>query len=161
MRNYYSDCVLAMPLYNIFVCFLFDLILYIPSTIFQLNRDGSSWVEPELSWDKCLTQGPQRSDADEAWTHGPSVSSQALYHCAPPLHNIKFCFMQNFNILASLCSWAGWFEFYLVGTQKTGFLALRPILQRQKGPSLAAYTNMYTDGTFTWVKVQNFKIPEL
>ena len=24
---------------------LFDLILYVPSTIFQLNRDGFSWVE--------------------------------------------------------------------------------------------------------------------
>ena len=31
-----------------FVCLL-DLILYIPSPIFQLNRDGSSWVEPVLS----------------------------------------------------------------------------------------------------------------
>ena len=30
-------------------CFLFDLILYAPSTIFQLNRDGSSWVELVLS----------------------------------------------------------------------------------------------------------------
>ena len=30
------------------VC-LFDLILYVPSTIFQLNRDGLSWVEPVLS----------------------------------------------------------------------------------------------------------------
>ena len=28
---------------------LFNLILYVPSTIFQLNRDGSSWVEPVLS----------------------------------------------------------------------------------------------------------------
>ena len=28
---------------------LFDLILYIPSRIFQLCRDGSSWVEPVLS----------------------------------------------------------------------------------------------------------------
>ena len=27
---------------------LFDLILYDPPTIFQLNRDGSSWVEPVL-----------------------------------------------------------------------------------------------------------------
>ena len=27
---------------------LFDLILYVPSTIFQLCRDGSSWVEPVL-----------------------------------------------------------------------------------------------------------------
>ena len=33
------------------VC-LFDLILYVPSTIFQLNRDGSSLVEPVLSYDK-------------------------------------------------------------------------------------------------------------
>ena len=32
-----------------FVFFLFDLILYIPLTIFPLNRDGSSWVEPVLS----------------------------------------------------------------------------------------------------------------
>ena len=33
---------------------LFDLILYVPSTIFQLNRGGSSWVEPVLSYDKCV-----------------------------------------------------------------------------------------------------------
>ena len=31
----------------------------------------------------CLAQGPQRSDAGEARTRGPSVSSQALCHCAP------------------------------------------------------------------------------
>ena len=30
----------------------------------------------------CLAHGPQRSDAGEAWTRGPSVSSQALYHWA-------------------------------------------------------------------------------
>ena len=30
----------------------------------------------------CLAQGPQPSDAGEARTCGPSVSSQALYHCA-------------------------------------------------------------------------------
>ena len=29
--------------------YLFDLILYVPSTIFQLCRDGSSCVEPVLS----------------------------------------------------------------------------------------------------------------
>ena len=28
---------------------LFDFIIYVTSTIFQLNRDGSSWVEPVLS----------------------------------------------------------------------------------------------------------------
>ena len=34
--------------FALFVC-LFDLILYVPATIFQLNRDGSSWVEPVLN----------------------------------------------------------------------------------------------------------------
>ena len=33
----------------VFLVCLFDLILNVPSTIFQLNRDGSSWVEPVLS----------------------------------------------------------------------------------------------------------------
>ena len=31
----------------------------------------------------CLALGPQPSDAGEARTRGPWVSSQALYHCAP------------------------------------------------------------------------------
>ena len=36
------------PITNVLFCFvcLIDLILYVPSTIFQLNRDGSFWVEP-------------------------------------------------------------------------------------------------------------------
>ena len=33
----------------------------------------------------CLAQGPRRSDAGEARTRGPSVSSQALYHWATAL----------------------------------------------------------------------------
>ena len=33
---------------------LFDLILYVPSTFFQLNRDVSSSVEQVLSKDKCV-----------------------------------------------------------------------------------------------------------
>ena len=36
---------------------LFDLILYVPSTIFQLYRDGFSWVEPVLSRINVHTQG--------------------------------------------------------------------------------------------------------
>ena len=36
------------PTMGWFVC-LFDLILYVPSTVVQLNRDGSSLVEPVLS----------------------------------------------------------------------------------------------------------------
>ena len=33
----------------------------------------------------CLAQGPERSDAGEARTRGPSVLSQALYHWATAL----------------------------------------------------------------------------
>ena len=72
-------CLFDLILYvssTIFQFVLFDLILYVPSTIFQLNRDGSSWVEPVLSYDKCVLL----KDASDAQTSGPSVSSQALYH---------------------------------------------------------------------------------
>ena len=37
----------------------------------------------------CLAQGPQRSDAGEARTHGLSVSSQALYHLATALPRVN------------------------------------------------------------------------
>ena len=40
--------------YNIGLFCLFDLVLYVPSTIFQLNRDGSFWAEPVLSYVKCV-----------------------------------------------------------------------------------------------------------
>ena len=41
------DCINSWSLHPYLL--LFDLILYFPSTIFQLNRDRSSWVEPVLS----------------------------------------------------------------------------------------------------------------
>ena len=39
----------SLTVLDLVVCLLFDLILYIPSTIFKLNRDRSSWVESVLS----------------------------------------------------------------------------------------------------------------
>ena len=42
----------------------------------------------------CLAQGPQRSDAGEARTRNPSVSSQALYHWATALPNL-ICYYQK------------------------------------------------------------------
>ena len=70
-----DEALQSCALLRALVCF-FDLILYVPSTIFQLCRDGSSWVEQSYS-------RTHRSDAGEARTRGPSVSSQALYHWAP------------------------------------------------------------------------------
>ena len=35
--------------FSLFFFCLFNLFLYVPSTIFQINRDWSSWVKPVLS----------------------------------------------------------------------------------------------------------------
>ena len=49
------------------------------------------WTSTKLGL-MCLAQGPQRSEAGEAWTCGTSVSSLALYHWATALPNqLLFC----------------------------------------------------------------------
>ena len=73
MVNGVTKVIVLRKVLFVFVC-LFDLILYVPPTIFQLNRDESSWVP-----------GLQRSDASEARTDSSTVSSQALYHWATAL----------------------------------------------------------------------------
>ena len=55
MKKEQREIVLAFvkvqKIFCLFVCLFFFVFLnlYVPSTIFQLNRDGSSWVEPVLS----------------------------------------------------------------------------------------------------------------
>ena len=57
INNLSTNCVqvaqIFYHLFSSFVC-LFDFILYSPSIIFHLNREGSSWVKPVLSLDKCV-----------------------------------------------------------------------------------------------------------
>ena len=52
----YAYCIIFSPVAesNALVVCLFDLILKSKSIIFQLLRDGSSWVEPVLSRVKCV-----------------------------------------------------------------------------------------------------------
>ena len=52
-------CLMFLHLFLVVLCLescfvLFDFILNVPSTIFQLNRDWSSWVIPVLSQDKSV-----------------------------------------------------------------------------------------------------------
>ena len=47
-KKFYANFFCLTDPTIVFVC-LFDLIIYVPSTIFQLNWDRSSWVEPVLS----------------------------------------------------------------------------------------------------------------
>ena len=60
---------------NLWTMCLFILVWFFASlsTIFQLCGDGSSWVEPVLSKDKCVLLKTQHSVAGEARTRGPSV----------------------------------------------------------------------------------------
>ena len=58
---------------------------------FQLCQDGPSWVDPVLSKNKCVLLKVTARDATEARTRDPSVSSQALSHCAP----IRKCYLHN------------------------------------------------------------------
>ena len=44
-----TDSSKVVSFIGIYFVSLFDLILYVPSTIFQLCRDRYSWVEPVLS----------------------------------------------------------------------------------------------------------------
>ena len=53
MHAIFSESIFGIQM-NVSLCgcmkfCLFDLIFHVPSTIFQLNRGGSSWVEPVLS----------------------------------------------------------------------------------------------------------------
>ena len=59
------------------------------STIFQLCRDGSSWIEQLLSDDKCFLLKDTMQCAGKAQTRNPSVSSQALYHWVTAIHTDK------------------------------------------------------------------------
>ena len=62
----------------------FDLILYVPSTLFRLNRAGSSWVEPVPSYDKCVLFKDHNPVTPVRLEQvAPRSSSQALYQRAP------------------------------------------------------------------------------
>ena len=62
----------------------------------------------------CLAQGPQRSDAGEAQTRRPSVSSQALYHWATalPVQHIYYNDIRQQHLPKNLCNSKSLFDFY-------------------------------------------------
>ena len=74
-----------------FVC-VFDLILYVPSTIFQFNRDGSSWVEPVLSLDKCVLLKDHNAVTPVRLEPAASLS-QVKHSTTEPLRSQDLCFV--------------------------------------------------------------------
>ena len=68
--------------------FLFDLILYVPSTIFQLNSDGSSWVEPVLSLDKCVLLKDHNA-VTPLRLEPTALRSRVKHSTTEPLHSLS------------------------------------------------------------------------
>ena len=68
---------------------LFDLILYAQSTIFQLNRDRSSWVEPVLSLDKCVLLKDHNSEMPVRLE--PAASQSRVKHST----TVPLCSLQS------------------------------------------------------------------
>ena len=83
-------CLSKPVLFCLFVC-LFDLfILNVPSTIFQLYRDGYSWVEPVLSYDKCVL--PKDHNAVTPVRLEPAALWSSVKHSTTePLHSLNLC----------------------------------------------------------------------
>ena len=71
---------------------MFDLILYVLSTIFQLNRDWSSWVEPVLSKDKCVLL--KDNNAVKVRLEPAAPRSRVKHSTTEPLRSLK-----NFDVM--------------------------------------------------------------
>ena len=67
---------------------LFDLILYVPPTIFQLYRDESSWVEPVLSYDKCVLLKDHNA-VTPVRLEPTDLRSRVMHSTTEPLHSLK------------------------------------------------------------------------
>ena len=65
----------------------FDSLRPINNLSVKQGRVLLGWTSSKLGL-MCLAQGPQGSDAGEAWTRNPLVLSQALYHWATALPSL-------------------------------------------------------------------------
>ena len=82
-------------IYNECVCFCLIWFFTSQSTIFQLGLDGSFW---------CLAARTQCSDAGEARTPNPWVSSQALFYWATLLPNMSAVCWSAVTSVKGYCS---------------------------------------------------------
>ena len=82
----------------------FDSLHPINNLSVKQGRVFLGWTSTKIGW-MCLPKGPQCSDAGEARTRGPSVSSQALYHWATALPNLKHWKCKLFEIGVNCYIW--------------------------------------------------------
>ena len=68
----------------------------------------------------CLMSYANNKGADQP-AHLRSLISTFFVRCLDSMICIHTCYMQSLRILASFCSWAGWFESYLVKNLRRHF----------------------------------------
>ena len=81
---------------------LFVLILYVPSTIFQLNSDGSSWVESVLSYDKCVLLKDHNA-VTPVRLEPAAPRSRVKHSTSEPLRFLKGRNTNKITIASSIC----------------------------------------------------------
>ena len=65
---------------------------------------------------------------EQQWCRSACASAQSDQHLCCSLLRLYYmytCYIQSFKILASFCSWAGWFEYYLVESPRSHIFAWR------------------------------------
>ena len=77
--------------------FLFDLTLYVPSTIIQLNRDASSWAEPVLSKDKCVLFKDNNA-VTPVRPEPAAPRSRVKYSTTEPLHSPNLMNVKSYGL---------------------------------------------------------------
>ena len=82
--------------------FLFNLILYVQSTIFQLNRDGSFWVEPVLSFDKCVLL-KNHNTVTPVRLEPAATRSRVKHSTTEPLRYLKLGQCMSFPTKCDMC----------------------------------------------------------
>ena len=103
VRLFAGDCVLYRNIYSIQDCLicLFDLVLYVPSTIFQFNKDGSSWVEPVLSQDECVLLKDHKA-VTPVWLKPATPQSRGKHSTTEPLRSHRTVLScRKFNVAKS------------------------------------------------------------
>ena len=90
------------------------MILYVPSTILQVNKDGSSWVEPVLTYDKCVLlkdHNPVTPVRLEPAALGLESNTPPLSHFAPRYEGLSKSSWTNCWIHLKICKYLFWYHF--------------------------------------------------
>ena len=128
LNCHWLNCFCVIGIYYLYKILLWGLRKFI---ITNWQPQSLKWNGHALSspygppWQKTWLCCMQTTKGRPAWVF--VQADQCLCFSLSGKYRSQTCSMQNFNVPASLYSWAGWLGLTLEETSKTGFLASRPI----------------------------------